>query len=159
MACVGIRLTTYVDQPRGIVVSYSNEKDIPLHLLDSIEENAKKLNVELVVTSRKVSEFLNYCLSRYRVAPKEVVSADHHQKATSSTSEARIVENGNEDKKTVDLLFAASDSPEVIIVGSDRTSNNLPACSDGDELDATDPDLVDKDFTSAGQKSALAKEM
>ncbi|ETN81786.1 hypothetical protein RB195_001708 [Necator americanus] len=153
MACVGISLTTYVDPRHGVVVSYSNEKDIPLHLLDSIEENARKLSAELVVTTKKVSGFLNYCLSRYRVEVlRAAVSTDHQRKATVSSDEVRIAQSGSDDKKTVNLLFSTSQTPEMIAVGPDRSSSDPPVCPDGDELDVTDPDLLNSNFIVKGDR-------
>ncbi|EYC10456.1 hypothetical protein Y032_0055g2564 [Ancylostoma ceylanicum] len=45
LACLGIPISTYVTQPSGELVSYVNDKDLPLHLVDSIHAIARKMDV------------------------------------------------------------------------------------------------------------------
>lgn len=45
MACMGISIAEYVDQKTGELVLYVNDRDIPLHLFDSIQATARKLDV------------------------------------------------------------------------------------------------------------------
>ncbi|EYC10507.1 hypothetical protein Y032_0055g2593 [Ancylostoma ceylanicum] len=45
MACLGIRIASYTDHSRDELVLYVNEKDIPLHLFDSIQATARKIDV------------------------------------------------------------------------------------------------------------------
>ncbi|RCN36636.1 hypothetical protein ANCCAN_17477 [Ancylostoma caninum] len=154
MACLGIRFTTYLDEPRGVVVSYTNEKDIPLHLIDSVQENAKKLNAQLVVTPRRVSEFLNYCLSRYQAdAFRPTVSADPQQETASSLAETENSNNDTVDMDPVALLCGTSDTPEVIVVGRDHSAEDTPAVEFiAEELDETDPALLEKKFVVKGNR-------
>lgn len=57
LAFLGIRIASYVTQPTGELISYVNEKDIPLHLVDSLQATARKLDasfqgVQKLVRSR-----------------------------------------------------------------------------------------------------------
>ncbi|KAL6740290.1 hypothetical protein Aduo_013659 [Ancylostoma duodenale] len=154
MACLGIGFTTYLDEPRGVVVSYANEKDVPLHLIDSVQENARKLNAQLVVTPRRVSEFLNYCLSRYQAdAFRPTISADSLQETASSLADTEKSNNDAMDVKPVALLCGTSDTPEVIVVGRDHpTKDTSEAESTVEELDKTDPALLEKKFVVKGNR-------
>ncbi|VDM82935.1 unnamed protein product, partial [Strongylus vulgaris] len=55
--------TTYLNEP---LVSYVGT-DIPFHLIDKLDKNAKNFDVKLVVTAKRVSDFLNFCLTLYPV--------------------------------------------------------------------------------------------
>ncbi|VDM75171.1 unnamed protein product [Strongylus vulgaris] len=148
MACLGIGFTTYVDEPRGVVVSYVNEKDVPLHLTDTIDENAKKLNARLTITGRKVSEFLNFCLSRYQVDGIRAATGDQEDDADVKESIKEEM-----DIKPVALLCGKSKSSELIVVGPDHSTDSSSANQETvEKLDETDPELLKKDFTIKGKR-------
>ncbi|VDM70115.1 unnamed protein product [Strongylus vulgaris] len=100
LASLGIGFTSLTDESNGQLVLYVNETDIPLHLVDRINENAKNFDVDMTVTAKSVCEYLNFCLSRYRVGgirlpPKQEDAAKKkHQKATFDT--APVVLSGEE---------------------------------------------------------------
>ncbi|KAL6740285.1 hypothetical protein Aduo_013655 [Ancylostoma duodenale] len=123
MTYLGIGFASYVDEPRGVVVSYVNEKDIPLHVVDSVQTNAMKLDVELVISRRRVCEFLNYCLARFKVdeirAPVCADSADSNQETVGSSTET---ENHSGDVKPPATEFGTSSPPHVIEENGDLSA-------------------------------------
>ncbi|EYC10449.1 hypothetical protein Y032_0055g2561 [Ancylostoma ceylanicum] len=154
MACLGIAFTTYVDEPRGVVVSYANEKDVPMHLIDSVQENARKISEQLVVTQRRVSEFLNYCLSRYQPeAFRAIISPDPQPESASSLAETEESHKDNMDVKPAALLCGSSNTPELIVVGRDHSvMDAFTEESTTEELDETDPILLEKKFIVKGNR-------
>ncbi|CAJ0601898.1 unnamed protein product [Cylicocyclus nassatus] len=149
MACLGIGFTTYVDEPRGVVVSYVNEKDVPLHLVDSISENAKKYNDKLTITARRVSEFLNFCLSRYQVE-KIRTGAELQQDDADPGPAIEPFLTKAVDIKPSSLLSGVSSGPEIIVVGPDHTA--LITENEYEKLEETDPKLLKKNFTIRGDR-------
>ena len=72
---------------------------------------------ELVVTARKVSEFLNFCLSRYPFDNLlESTSASVPEESGSSPTRKRCRSTSNIEIKPMSLVSAGSGTPEVIVV-------------------------------------------
>ncbi|RCN33798.1 hypothetical protein ANCCAN_20367 [Ancylostoma caninum] len=131
MTYLGIGFASYVDEPRGVVVSYVNEKDIPLHVVDSVQTNAMKLDVELIISKRRICEFLNYCLARFKAdeirAPVCADSADSNQKTVGSPIKT---EDHSGDVKPPATEFGTSGPPQVIEAKGDLSAVELYADSE-----------------------------
>ncbi|EPB75065.1 Kunitz/Bovine pancreatic trypsin inhibitor domain protein [Ancylostoma ceylanicum] len=170
MTYLGIGFATYLDQPRGIVVSYVNEKDIPPH-------------EELVVSRRRICEFLNYCLIRFDAdLLRPSIPADSIQKSktesdtgdvkppvsASGTSVLQSImvksdlsanevcpdsaaicasiktENDTSDVKPSALPSRTSNIPDATGVKSDDSAEDVSVDPDVEDQRATDPALLKK---------------
>ncbi|EYC37471.1 hypothetical protein Y032_0788g2361 [Ancylostoma ceylanicum] len=147
MTYLGIGFATYLDQPRGIVVSYVNEKDIPPHVVDSVHVNAVKLDEELVVSRRRICEFLNYCLIRFDAdLLRPSIPADSIQKSADPP--------GKTESDTGDVKPPVSASGtsvlQSIMVKSDLSANEV--CPDSAAICAS---IKTENDTSDVKPSAL----
>ncbi|RCN36633.1 hypothetical protein ANCCAN_17474, partial [Ancylostoma caninum] len=150
LACLGIRIASYTDHSREELVSYVNEKDIPLHLFDSIQATARKIDENLEISVRKVRDFLNGCFYRYSILRSTMNGAGSQQEiVTSLPNNARVV-----DEKPVGLLCGTSSTPEY--TGENDQSDKVESADYAiEELEETDPDILEGIIAVKGDRLLL----
>ncbi|KAL6740287.1 hypothetical protein Aduo_013657 [Ancylostoma duodenale] len=109
LACLGIGIASYVAEPSGELVSYVNEKDLPLHLIDSIQAIARKMDEGLDINMRKIRDFLNTCLYRYGT------DFLHPTASVADSQEAADSASTTETGERTALLCGTSTTPESAV--------------------------------------------
>ncbi|RCN33795.1 hypothetical protein ANCCAN_20364 [Ancylostoma caninum] len=145
LACLGIAIASYVAQPSGELVSYVDEKDLPLHLVDSIQAIARRMDENLDIDIRKIRDFLNTCLYRYGTDFLHPTTSV----ADSQLEGADAASNPEADKRTA-LLCGTSTTPEFAV-----PNHSVKEECDGyiiEEVEETDPDILERTFPVRGDR-------
>ncbi|RCN36632.1 hypothetical protein ANCCAN_17473 [Ancylostoma caninum] len=135
MTYLGIGFASYVDEPRGVVVSYVNEKDIPLHAKGDLSAVELYTGSEAISPSIKaendISDVKPPATKFGASSPPQVIEAKGDLSAvelytgSEAISPSIKAENDISDVKPPATKFGASSPPQVIEAKGDLSAVEL----------------------------------